>query len=278
MTQNVLTPKKAALRIPGPRHGGHRARNRTAVAPSLLTFNISVAAEPRAERILRWLRGRGDDVIVLSETSAGAGTELIRTGLEADGYATFGSVQGRERGVMVASRLPLARSLEVSSVSVPARAQGIILDTDPQLVVLGIYVPSRDRSPEKVARKELFMRSLLAALEELPEETRGRLLLLGDYNAIARDHVPALPGFFPYEYEFHERLNELGLAAAHELRPYGPRQPHSWIGRTGLGYLYDYAHVGEDVGRRLVSCRYLHGPRDRRLSDHAALTVRVGLN
>jgi exodeoxyribonuclease-3 len=278
MTQNVLTPKKAAPARVRRRGDSQREARPTGAAASVLTFNISVAAEPRAERILRWLRRRGDQVIVLSETSAGAGTELIRAGLEADGYATFGNVEGRERGVMIASRLPLARPLQVKSVSVPTRAHGVLLDTSPQLAVLGVYVPSRDRSPEKVARKERFMRSLIDAIEALPHGTRGRLLLLGDYNAVARDHVPALPGFFPYEYEFHERLRELGLAPAHELRPYGRDQPHSWIGRTGLGYLYDYAHLGEEVGGRLVSCRYLHGPRDQRLSDHAALAVRVELD
>lgn len=275
MPQNVLIPTKST---PRRRSGGGVAHRPTRPGASILTFNISVAAEPRAERILRWLRGRSDEVIVLSEISAGAGTELIRAGLEDDGYATFGSVEGRERGVMIATRLPVARPLALGAVTVPARAHGIVLDTSPRLAVLGVYVPSRDRSPEKVARKELFMTSLLGSLDALPKKTRESLLLLGDYNAVARDHVPALPGFFPYEYDFHERLRELALAPAHELRPYGPRQPHSWIGRTGLGYLYDYAHLGSNVGGRLESCRYLHGPRDRRLSDHAALAVRIGLD
>ncbi len=277
MTQNVLNSTRSKRQATRRRPVAGRGVSQTGATVGILTFNISVAAEPRAERILRWLRGRGDEVIVLSETSAGAGTELIRAGLEAAGYSTFGELSGRERGVMIASRLPVAGSLEVASISLPARAHGVLLDTSPKLAVLGVYVPSRDRSPEKVARKELFMRSLLAALEELPEATREGLLVLGDYNAVARDHVPALPGFFPYEYEFHERLVDLGLAAAHELRPYGG-QPHSWIGRTGLGYLYDYAHLGGQVGARLRTCRYLHGPRDRRLSDHAALALRVGLD
>jgi exodeoxyribonuclease III len=278
MNSDVLIPEQPA--VPVARRRGARQDALPAVdrAASVLTFNISVAAEPRAERILRWLRRRQDQVIVLSEISAGAGTELIRAGLEADGYSTFGSVEGRERGVMIASRVPLVRALPAKAVSVPARAHGVLLDTSPQLAILGVYVPSRDRSPEKVARKERFMGSLLGAVEALPPATRRRLLLLGDYNAVARDHVPALPGFFPYEYEFHERLGELGLAPAHELRPYGPRQPHSWIGRTGLGYLYDYAHLGGEIGERLLSCRYLHGPRDQRLSDHAALAVRIGLD
>jgi exodeoxyribonuclease-3 len=85
-----------------------------------------------------------------------------------------------------------------------------------------------------------------------------------------------LPGFFPYEYDFHDELSRLGLGPAHELKPYGSRHPHSWIGRTGIGYLYDYAHLGAALEPRLQRCQYLHGPRQQRLSDHAALAVRLG--
>jgi exodeoxyribonuclease-3 len=244
---------------------------------SVLTFNISVAAEPRAERILRWLRRRKDDLIVLSETNNGPGTELIRTGLAADGYLTFASDERGERGVLLASRLPVAGPLEPLSVSVPARARGIVLDTQPQFAVLGVYVPSRDRSPEKIARKQRFITSLLESIEELPAAHRNRLLVLGDYNAVARHHEPALPGFFPYEYAFHDEFDRLGFGAAHELRPYGAHHPHSWIGRTGIGYLYDYAHLGPDLRTRLRRCQYLHGPRQQRLSDHAALALRLAL-
>jgi exodeoxyribonuclease-3 len=244
---------------------------------SVLTFNISVAAETRAARILSWLRRRSDDLIVLSETSSGPGTELIRAGLAADGYFTLVSDERGERGVLLASRLPVASELEPLSVSVPARARGIVLDTQPQLVVLGVYVPSRDRSPEKIARKQRFIESFLASIEALPAAHRDRLLVLGDYNAVARHHEPALPGFFPYEYAFHDELARLGFGAAHELRPYGAHHPHSWIGRTGIGYLYDYAHLGSDLTTRLLRCQYLHGPRQQRLSDHAALALRIEL-
>ncbi len=224
-----------------------------------------------------WLRGRNDDVIVLSETSSGPGTEYLRCGLEEDGYATFLTTDPGERGVLIASRLPVKGSLKQLSVTLPCRAKGVVLDTSPSLAVLGVYVPSRDRSPEKVARKQEFIASLLQSIRCLPAQHRRRLLLLGDYNAVARHHTPALPGFFPYEYDFHDELTELGLGAAHELKPHGDH-PHSWIGRTGVGYLYDYAHLGSDLGPRLERCQYLHGPRERRLSDHAALAVRVSLD
>jgi exodeoxyribonuclease III len=252
------------------RRGGADAR--------ILTLNIAAAAEPRATKILHWLRGRSDDVIVLSETSAGPGTQLLRAGLEADGYATFATTDERDRGVLLASRLGVRGSIAEISVSQPCRAAAVLLDTSPRLAVLGVYVPSRDRSPEKVARKQRFLASLLASIESLSEPSRARLLLLGDYNAVARHHEPALPGFFPYEYDFHDRLAGIGLRAAHELKPFGSAHPHSWIGRTGIGYLYDYAHLGSALGDRLQRCQYLHGPRQQRLSDHAALALRLQLD
>ncbi len=178
---------------------------------------------------------------------------------------------------MVASRLPVVEGLGQISVTLPCRAQGVLLATRPQLALLGVYVPSRDRSPEKVARKERFMTSLLAAMQGLSPALRENLILTGDYNAVARDHVPGLSGFFPYEYEFHDALGELGLSPAHELRPYGGH-PHSWIGRTGIGYLYDYAHLGAAVAPRLRRCQYLQGPRQQRLTDHAALAIRIELD
>jgi exodeoxyribonuclease III len=273
------TPKRPRTDpAPGQRGGGRPSkRDRGSVAARILTLNIAAAAEPRAARILRWLRARNDDLIVLSETSGGPGTELLRRGLEADGYATFATAYERERGVLVASRLPVRETIEEILVTLPCRAKGIVLERSLGLAVVGIYVPSRDRSPEKVARKQEFLASLLASIRSLPEELRRCLLLLGDYNAVARHHTPSLSGFFPYEYEFHDELEELGLCAAHELKPYGGH-PHSWIGRTGIGYLYDYAHLGGALGSRLERCQYLHGPRQQRLSDHAALAVRLRLD
>jgi hypothetical protein len=278
-------PETVASKSNPSRNTGHTRQSRPrstkrrgSTGARILTLNIAAAAEPRAAKILHWLRGRSDDVIVLSETSAGPGTQLLRAGLEADGYVTYATIAERDRGVLLASRLGVRGSIAEISVSQPCRATAVLLDTSPQLAVLGVYVPSRDRSPEKVARKERFLASLLTSIESLPERLRARLLLLGDYNAVARHHEPALPGFFQYEYDFHDHLANLGLSAAHELKPFGSSQPHSWIGRTGIGYLYDYAHLGSALGGHLQRCQYLHGPRQQRLSDHAALALNIRLD
>jgi exodeoxyribonuclease III len=274
LTTKPRTPRNARRRMgqarTQPSAAGHEA--------SVLAFNISVAAEERAARIMRWLRRRRDDVIVLSETNGGPGTELLYEELASDGYSVFAGPQPGERGVLIASRLPVAEEIAELSVTVPCRAQGIVLDGPQRLPIIGVYVPSRDRSAEKIERKERFIASLLESVRCLPAERRQRLLLLGDYNVVARSHEPSLPGFFPYEYDFHDELARLGLHPAHELKPYGRSQPHSWIGRTGIGYLYDYAHLGSAIGSALCRCQYLHGPREQQLSDHAALALRLRFN
>ena len=73
----------------------------------------------------------------------------------------------------------------------------------------------------------------------------------------------------------HDELEGYGLSAAHELL--GSGQQHSWLGRTGNGYLYDYFHLGAELHQLVERCAYLHGPRTRGLSDHAAVAVRLRL-
>jgi len=255
-----------------------RGAERAPVASTLtlLTFNIGAAASPRAGAILRWLRSRADDVVVLTETSGGAGTDLLAEGLRATGFRVRHARDARERGVLLASRIGFVDDFsEQVGVTLPCRARAVVLDTEPrQVALVGVYVPSRDRSDHKVARKQAFIASMLAGLRQLPAALRERLVLAGDYNAVARRHDPPLPGFFRWEYDLHDELEGIGLRPAHELRPRRD-QPHSWIGRTGLGYLYDYVHVGSGLHGGVERCAYLHGPRERRLSDHAAVVVRL---
>jgi exodeoxyribonuclease III len=52
---------------------------------------------------------------------------------------------------------------------------------------------------------------------------------------------------------------------------------HSWVGRTGDGYRYDHAFCSAALGATIADCRYVHQPREDRLSDHSALTARLNL-
>lgn len=277
--REARSPQRAGLAHDDGRHRRCTPTLCLAMPTSLrvLSLNIGAAAQPRAAAILSWLRRRSEDVLVLTETSRGDGTRLLLDGLRAHGYRTISAVDSRDRGVAVASRVAIHEVLDDRlSLTLPWRACGVVLDTRPRIALIGVYVPSRDRSPGKVARKQSFIASLLQSIRGLSPRLRDRLLLVGDYNTVSRRHLPRLPGFFPYEYALHEDLEALGLHPAHELRAEGS-QPHSWIGRTGNGYLYDYVHVGRSLHSRVERCSYMHGPRERRLSDHAAVAVRLQL-
>ena len=242
-----------------------------------ITLNIGAAAAPRATAILEWLGHRDDHVVVLTETSCGAGTTILATGLNQRGYQIVATPPSNDRGVLIATKIPVRRRIcHKLEVTLPWRAAGVLLNSSPQLVVVGVYVPSRDRSPAKIARKEKFIGSFVNALAGLPAGLREHLLVAGDYNVVSRRHVPARRGYFSYEYAMHDALEDLGLAAAHELQD-NEVHPYSWIGHTGDGYLYDYIHIGGALQSRIDGCEYLHTTRENRLSDHAAVafTCRV---
>lgn len=256
------------------RQSSHQNSWPTDTLLTVTTLNIGAAAIPRARLLLHWLRRRSSDVLVLTETSAGAGSQLIAEGLVESGYAVYWQSDPRDRGVMVASRRPVAEALDCSGVvTLPHRVGGIVLDMDPRIAVVGVYVPSRDRSEPKVARKRQFIASLLGAIDALGDQVRSSLMLVGDYNVVSRRHQPSLRGYFPFEYDMLDELERLGLRAAHELRP-GKRFPYSWVGRTGAGYLYDYVHLGSSLHARLQRCTYLEHPRLKGLTDHAGVMVK----
>jgi exodeoxyribonuclease-3 len=159
-------------------------------------------------------------------------------------------------------------------VSIRGRIAAVRLDTAPSVAVLGVYVPSRDRSADNTEKKQGFIGSLLAALDDLPDELRDRLVIGGDYNVIARTHRPLHPGFLPWEFGMLEALETHGFVDAHERCPPG-QQAYSWIGRTGDGYRYDYFHVGRRLAEYIDGCMYLHETREQRLTDHAAVGLRL---
>lgn len=245
---------------------------------SILTVNIGAASRERAEDMLRWLAGRPEDVFILTETSAGTGTAYLLDQFRQAGYSVVHTPDGSgDRGAALVSRTAITGTLEMAGVSLPGRVAAAVLDTSPAVAVLGMYVPSRDRSAGKTEKKQAFVASLLAALDALPEGLRDRLIVGGDYNVIARTHQPLHPGFLPFEFGLLEALEAHGLVDAHDHCSPGA-QPYSWIGRTGDGYRYDYFHVGRALAEHITTCAYLHETREQRLTDHAAVALELGLD
>ncbi len=242
---------------------------------SLLTVNIGAAARERAEALLTWLAKRSEDVFLLTETSAGPGTDYLLGQFRAAGYVVMHTPdRNGDRGTALVSRVGLHDEpfQHFAGASLPGRLAGAVLDAEPRIAVLSVYVPSRDRSLDKTDKKQAFIASLLAGLDAMSDELRGRLVIGGDYNVIARNHRPLHPGFLPFEFGLLEALEQHGFVDTHQHCAPGV-QAHSWIGRTGDGYRYDYFHVGRELGGRIEGCAYLHETREQRLTDHAAVSL-----
>lgn len=243
---------------------------------SVLTINIGAAARERAERLLEWLAARPEDAFILTEASSGEGTAYLLNQFAQAGFTTMHKPDPYgDRGVALISRVPInTATVSTAAVSIPSRFVAATLATEPATTVLGVYVPSRDRSQSKTEKKQRFIASLVEAIGTLPAKARRHTILGGDYNVIARTHQPLHAGFFPFELDFLDSLNELGFIDAHTHRC-PQEQPYSWIGRTGDGYRYDYFHVGEALGANIAASTYLHETREQRLTDHAAVALTI---
>ena len=239
----------------------------------LLTINISGPSVERAERLAAFMLPLDVDVAVLTETRANLGTERLLAEFEAAGYGIQAVLPSskRERGVAV-----LNRTGSSSGIASPAQ-----IDLSHRLAIeeirepgdfrlIAVYVPSRDATSEKIDRKRRFLDQMVDVVQQ--EAMSGRVVLMGDLNVVGRTHLPRYPAFRAWEYDALDHVVGHGLVDAFtELHP--GVQAHSWIGRTGNGYRYDYAFVSGALTRALRGCEYLHEPRLQGLSDHAALLL-----
>ncbi|MGX7826893.1 endonuclease/exonuclease/phosphatase family protein [Actinokineospora sp. 24-640] len=249
---------------------------------SLITVNVGAPSLDRAQRQLRWLAERPEDVLVLTETKGTPGSRLLTDAFLASGYSvTFPDHEPGELGVMIVSKLrtrvdPIGTALDY----LPARAAGVIVDTtDGPIRVIGAYVPSRDASLAKTERKKTWINGFHTALDATRGDTP--VLLLGDLNVLEPNHQPAHRSqFAPFEYDFYTDLTRRhGLVDLfRHLHP--DRVEHSWARRADLGYRYDHAHGTATLTPWLTACHYIHTTRENtpqgdRLTDHSGLAIHL---
>jgi exodeoxyribonuclease III len=139
-------------------------------------------------------------------------------------------------------------------------------------VLVGVYVPSRDASPEKIERKQAFLAELTRLLQAMTRQSD--VIVMGDFNVVGRSHVPRYPAFRSWEYDALARIADSDLVDAFsELHP--GVQAYSWIGKTGDGYRYDYVFLSRRLLPRVRRCEYLDEPRTLGLTDHAGMLMTI---
>jgi exodeoxyribonuclease-3 len=179
-----------------------------------------------------------------------------------------GALEGGERGVAIATRVRAApRDGDIVGY-LPSRAEAVSLK---RLDVVGLYVPSRDGSAEKIERKRRFCSALSAFLAERP--TR-EAVVIGDLNVLEPVHWPHYGIFRDWEYRLYDEFLVRGFVDAYRLR-HPNEMEHSWVDYENRGYRFDHVFVSESLADRVRRCDYLHAPRERDLSDHSALVLEL---
>lgn len=258
-----------------PRVFGSPARSGQASSQlRLVTLNISGPSVARAEKLALFLAELDADVVVLTETRDNQGTRALLDWCRDQGYAVIGALPASsgERGVAVARRVGPPSAAVSVDVDLPHR---LVVDElgDPSVTLVAAYVPSRDASAPKIERKRRFLGQMARALQRFSRD--HRVVFMGDLNIISRSHVPKYSAFKAWEYDALEEISA-GLTDVYaDLNP--GVQVYSWVGRTGSGYRYDYAFVSPSLMGDVESCEYVHEPRERGITDHAAvmLTIRT---
>jgi len=240
----------------------------------LITLNISGPSLVRAADLEKYLIGLDPDVIVLTETRSNPGTHQLIESFRELGFevvAPMPSSSG-ERGVAILHRWAAASLPVFPTVTLDHRIVALDVDCPLGLRLLGVYVPSRDASAAKVERKQTFLKQMQALLQDTI--ATSDILVLGDFNVIGRNHMPRYSNFKAWEYESLDSIAKMGLMDVFaEIHP--KVQAHSWIGRMGAGYRYDYAFASESIMNRVIECAYIHEPREAGITDHAGLFMKI---
>lgn len=237
----------------------------------ILAVNIGNPSRQRAELQLDWLAQRPEDVIVLTETCASQGSDLLADRIAGAGWdVRFPRPPQGERGVLIASRARLDPREKDLLDYLPARAETATI-AGGVAEIIGVYVPSRDASASKIGRKRMFIAALARGIRDRDVE-RG--VLIGDLNVLEPDHRPHYPWFQDWEYDLYSDLIAMGWVDAYRLVQPSAME-HSWVGHDDDGYRYDHIFVTADLAHRVAQCSYLHETRELKLTDHSAMIVEI---
>ena len=253
----------------------------------LLSLNIGNPSLERAKKQCEWIVNRSEDIFVLTETKNSQGCRYMEEFFMQYGYDLFSMGKGGEYydvsfpksktndlGVMIISKFPIKKSHHLfheDSVYYPRQLECEIEVGQKLIRVMGLYVPSRDRSDVKIERKKIFIEKMEKHLQKHGKETT---IIMGDLNVLDRNHVPHYSTFFEWEYRYYDHFIKEGFHDAFHLCHPG-HQDYSWVGRTNDGYRYDYCFVSENISSMVNRCDYIHETRKNKLTDHSAISVEI---
>lgn len=233
--------------------------------PTISTWNIlHGGGSRRLPAIALDLVERASDVLVLTEYRTTVGGQL-RAVLADHGWKYQACTDpGRgTNGVLIASRFPVHRC--------PAEDGGsdrLVLEVEIhglELALLGLHIPCTDGSTE---RNSCWKRVLRAAARRADEH----FALVGDFNT-GRHRLDEEGRTFTQTASMG-RLSAMGYVDAWRARNASKREP-TWVSQGGAGFRIDHTFVSAPLRARLEDAWYSHAVRERGLSDHSSMTIRL---
>ena len=244
---------------------------------SIFCWNIANPSIERANKQAEWLFKRGEDVFVLTETKNSKGCLFMEDFFKKNDYTVvFVKPEGKEYGVMIVSRHKLEPTnfYNLDDNLKSRVASGKIFLNNKSLEIIGTYIPSRDKSFDKIKRKKKFIENIGKSFQSYSDYSN--VIFCGDLNILEPCHIPHYHFFEKWEYDFYNSLMNYELFDSfRHLNP--QKKDYSWVGRTGDGYRYDHCFVSKDLLPFVKECYYLHNPRNERLSDHSAIIIKLSL-
>ncbi|MHC3393907.1 endonuclease/exonuclease/phosphatase family protein [Streptomyces lavendulocolor] len=250
-------------------------------AVRLLLFNAQHASPDRSRRQAAWVAAQEDaDIAVFTEVSSTRGGDALVTALTERGYATVIAPQPAEADyrTVIACRTADAQLVESPVALTPHRAPAArVIVGGHDIIVLGLYVPSRGPKEHRNVAKRAFQDAVTEALPKLHAAYPDiPVIVAGDLNVIERGHQPPHKVFGAWEYAFYDSFQGAGLTDAfRHLHP--DKIAHSWYGRSGNGFRFDHLFVSTRHADRVLACDYHHQVREKGLSDHAVMTLRFAV-
>ncbi len=256
---------------------------------SFLSLNIGNPSIERAKKQCEWLLKRKEDVFILTETKNSKGCIYIEEFFLQFGYdlftmnsslnfsVSFPKSQTGDLGVMIISKYKILKEsnyFNKNDIFYSRQLEISISIKDYVIDLVGLYVPSRDRSEKKIERKKFFINEFEKYMTNSKKETK---VIMGDLNILEKNHNPHYSTFFNWEYNFYDEiLNNEFIDAYKFCHP--DKNEYSWVGRTNNGYRYDYCFISSDLKDKLIDCYYIHDTRKNGLTDHSAIVLSLEIN
>jgi exodeoxyribonuclease-3 len=239
----------------------------------LLALNLQSPGAKRVAAQLNWIYRTGCNVLVLTEVKAGDAAVLLVKDLESSGFTVTWSeprqsAEDRNHTIVASkgySVIPLTLPLD-SPRLVGARIASHLGPLD----IVGLYSLTNGMTADSSRQRAGFQAAVVEALSV--GDRSVPLLVAGDLNVLPDEPSPARSLFAEHDFAFYRSFSErLGLTDTYRFRqPNGRDQ--TWYGPSG-GQRLDHALLSHAVIDRVTECAIDHGPRQEKISDHAALRL-----